>query len=141
MIQQWEGKYNNPLTQQKHVIILKKKQIIAGWFYCSIVVMTAIEERLSSCTFSDALYVTADEGRDGVISSTELTASDDGANNQHEINRKSRFTSSTSNVITDTSTEYFSAQTHQTYTSPFSSADDSGSVSYTHLTLPTILLV
>ena len=88
--------------------------------------MTAIEERLSSCTFSDALYVTADEGRDGVISSTELTASDDGAINQHEINRKSRFTSSTSNVITDTSTEYFSAQTHQTYTSPFSSADDSG---------------
>ena len=81
--------------------------------------MTAIEKQLSSCTFSDALYVTADEGRDDVISD-ELTANEDGVR-QIEVNRKLR---TTSNIITDTSSEYFSTQTHQSYSS--SSADDSG---------------
>ena len=60
--------------------------------------MTAIEERLSSCTFSDALYVTADEG---------------------DVDHGTTAVCGGSEI--DTSSEYFSAQTH-----PHSSTDDSG---------------
>ena len=76
--------------------------------------MTAIEERLSSCTFSDALYVTADEG--DVDHGTTAVC----GGSEIENNRKSKKRLS-DHVIIDTSSEYFSAQTH-----PYSSTDDSG---------------
>ena len=88
--------------------------------------MTSIEDRLSSCTFSDALYVTADDG-----SGFEI-AEEDNLNRLKLKYDNRESTPASSDFVFDTSSEYFTAQSQQHTTNTFnsftssSSADDSG---------------